>query len=217
MPIKNLHQHYPRASRGIVLVLLVAGCIANYFLFPKLIGVPYITFYAKAGAGVSLGMLLLELSWKDIDKNSGITSRDPLVYIGSTLQLIGLPLIVLGVHLQRKFNSNRISPLDLLFSLPFILLVLSGLVIWLVSIAPAQYFVNYVCSAPSNLINSSSAKVYARLKEGWELEVRPQEHGDPKPEELPATWWDASMQGQARKLSAAYSAVFLSALAWLLS
>jgi hypothetical protein len=217
MSIKQLHQNHPRISRLILLLLLISGCIANFFLFPKLAGTPYIDFYAKAGAGVSLGLLLLELTWKDIDKNTGITSRDPLVYLGSTLQLIGLPLIVLGVHLQRKFNSTRVSLLDLLFSLPFILLMLCGLVIWVVAIAPAQYFVNYACLAPSNLINNSSARVYARLKDGWKLEVSTQKAGDPLPEDLPESWWDASMQGQTRKLTSAYSAVLLTALAWVLS
>jgi hypothetical protein len=123
----------------------------------------------------------------------------------------------MGVHLNRKSNSTRISPTDLLFSLPFILLMLCGIVIWTVSIAPAQYFVNYVCRAPANLINNSSARVYAQLKNGWNLEVRTQKAGDPLPTDPVDIWWDASMQGQSRKMTSAYSAVLLTGLAWLLA
>jgi hypothetical protein len=137
--------------------------------------------------------------------------------IGTTLQLIGLPLIVLGVHLQRRFNANKVSSLDVVCSLPFIGLVLAGLLIWLVSIAPAQYFVNFLCCGPARLINGSSAKVYARLERGWALAVQPHEGGRAKPTAPPAGWWDASMQGQTPKLTAAYSAILLSALAWALT
>jgi hypothetical protein len=219
MAIRQLLQNHPRLSRGVLLALLILGCVANFFLFPKVTGTPYLSFYAKAGAVVSLGMLMLELAWKDINNNTGITSRDPLIYLGSTLQLIGLPLIALGVHLDRKFNSTRVSPLDLLFTLPFMLLMLFGIVIWFFCIAPAQYFVNYVCQAPSNLVNKSSARVYAQLRDGWQLEVRTSTAEDPVPKVPPDTsdtWWDASMQGQARKLTSAYSAIFLAALAWVL-
>ena len=216
MAIRQLLQHYPRVSRGILLALLILGCIANFVLFPRVAGIAYVNFYTKAGVVASLGILALELSWKNIEKNPGITSRDPLVYLSSTIQLIGLPLVAMGVHLDRKFNATRLSPLDLLFTLPFILLMLFGMVIWLVSIAPAQYFVNYVCHAPSNLINQSSARVYARQWEGWYLEFRTQKAGDPLPKEQPETWWDASMQGQSTKLTSAYSAVVLTALAWML-
>jgi hypothetical protein len=102
MAIRQLLQHYPRASRGILLALLILGCIANFVLFPRVAGIAYVNFYTKAGVVASLGILALELSWKNIEKNPGITSRDPLVYLSSTLQLIGLPLVAMGVHLEIK-------------------------------------------------------------------------------------------------------------------
>jgi hypothetical protein len=216
MSIRTLVQNHPMAARLFLVALLILLCVANYYLFPKLIGVEYINFYTRAGAAVALGTLLLEISWKDIDKNTGITSRDPIAYLGSTLQLIGLPIMVLGVHLQKQYNKHRISLLNLLFTLPFILVVLNGLIIWLFTIAPAQYFINYICRAPSMLINNSNARIYAQLKDGWELKTEIRNANEESPADAVNPWWDASMQNQQRKLTSAYSAILLIALAWVL-
>jgi hypothetical protein len=226
MPIKHRLGQYPRILRFVLLSLFVAACVANFVLFPKWVGTSYLKFYANAGAVVSVGTLFLELAWKEMDKNQGITSRDPLVYLGSTLQLIGLPLVVMGVHLDRTANANRASALELLLCIPFVLLMLCGLVIWTLAIAPAHYFVNTLCQAPAKLIQGSSARVYARLKDGWQLEYRMQQADDPVPEEQPATpatpptpptRGDSTMHGHATKLTSAYAAVLLLALAWLLA
>ena len=217
MSLKSLARDHRKTLRVALLLLLVALCVLNYILFPKIAGSTYLSFYTKAGVVVALGTLILELAWKDIETNSSITSRDPLLYLSGSLLLIGLPIIVLGVHLDRKYNDRQISLLDFLFSVPFILIFLLGLTVWLLTIAPAQYFLNYVCRAPSMLINRSSARIYARFSSEGKLETVIPKKGQPPDLESPDTWWDASMRGKTQKLTNAYSAALLVALAWVLA
>ncbi len=216
MSLGALIQRHPRTARVGLLFLLLGMCTLNYLLFPAWAGTTYLGFYAKAGAAVAIGTLLLEMAWKDIENNTAITSRDPLVYLSGSLQLIALPLFVLGVHLDRKYRGHHALGLDLLFCIPFIFIMLFGLAGWLLLIAPLQYFVNYICCAPSLIINQSSATVLARLRDGWKLETTIRTKSHSAPSDPPDTWWDASLRGKEQKLTNAYSAILIVGLGWLL-
>jgi hypothetical protein len=146
-----------------------------------------------------------------------MTSGDPLAYLGSTLQLIGLPILVLGAHLDRKQNAYPISLADALFCIPFFLILFCGILTWLFLIAPAQYFVNYVCRIPSLLVANSTVTVYARLRDGWKLEITTQRDKEEVQFDSTNLWWDASMRGNGQRLTNAYAAILLTSLAWILS
>jgi hypothetical protein len=117
-----------------------------------------LSFISNPVLSVALSILLLELAWKNLEKNDGLVSADPLDYIGACLQLVGLPLFSIGIHLDRKTNTNKIINLDLIAFIVFGILATSTLFLWLIIIAPAQYFVNLFCAGPSIVINSSNAQ-----------------------------------------------------------
>ena len=216
MSLGALIQSHPRTTQVGLLLLLLGMCTVNYLLFPAWAGTTYLGFYAKAGAAVAIGTLLLEMAWKDIEKNTAITSRDSLVDLSGSLQLRGLPLFALGVHLDRKYRSHRALVLDLLFCMPFIFIMLSGLAGWLLLIAPLQYFLNYICRAPSLIINQSNATVLVRLRDGWKLETPIRTKSHSVPSDPPDMRWDASLRGKEQKLTNAYSAILIIGLDWLL-
>jgi len=208
-----------RYSKQLAFASLFLACITNFYLFKYIFELNYFEFYLKAGAVVALSILLLELAWGDLEKNDGLVSADPVDYIGACLQLIGLPILVIGYHLDSRININIVKTKKFLESIAvmiFAVLATSGLILWLITITPAQYFVNLFCGAPSRVINSSNARIYARFTKGLKLEWKLCQKNDSNRFDLKDGWWDASMRHKPIKVTNAFVAAILLVLNWVL-
>ena len=210
----------PKRTKQFAFVGLFLLCAINFFLFKHVLGFNYIEFYLKSGVVAALSIMLLELAWKDLEKNEGLVSADPLNYIGACLQLVGLPVLSLGFHLDSKINTNRTNTIRILDSIAvvvFVILATFALLFWLITIAPAQYFVNLFCGGPSRIINSSNAQIYARFTGGTQLEWKVLHENDSSSFDPKDDWWDASMQHNAIRVTNAFAAVILLILSWIWS
>jgi len=209
-----------RYRKQLALAGLLLACTINFYLFKYILGLNYFEFYLKSGVVVAFSILLLELAWKDLEKNDGLVSADPADYIGACLQLIGLPLLVIGYHLDSKTNTNIANTkriLDSIAVMVFAILATSTLFLWLIIITPAQYFVNLFCGAPSRIINSSNALIYARFTDGPKLEWKLLQKKDSNKFDPKDGWWDASMRHKSIKVTNAFVAATLLILNWIWS
>lgn len=175
-------------------VALGLGIIAalvwfNHWLFATWFGLSYITWYLSAGAIIGLVSALAAMAWGDLDKHTGLISAHPLDYLGSCLQLAGLPLHALGSQFMRTRDDPKgASPFDKMLTIPLVLFLVAVIIVWSLVIAPLQYVVNLVCGAPARVFTRSERQSIARLN-GTRLDVA--EIG--RDEAIPEGWWSASL------------------------
>ena len=190
---------------------LAGLCFLHSFLFRKIFGLGwrgYFDWYVSAGPFIGLALVAFGAAWESLDKNTGLVSANPLAYIGSCLQLVGLPIEALGGHVQTK-HVNR---WDRIVAQPLIALFAAACVAWLVLVAPAQYFLFLVCGAPSRVALNSGYRLHAELDGNIlkPVDLRPD---DPKP----ATGWDASMSTKPVTIANAFGAAVLFIVGYLMS
>ncbi|HCA81863.1 MAG TPA: hypothetical protein DEP53_19195 [Bacteroidetes bacterium] len=183
-----------RTSAAIVvgLIIVLALSVLNHWLLTKWFNVTYVDWYMKNGALVGLVTALVSLAWGDVNKHVGLISAHPLIYLGACLQLVGLPLFVMGTHMRKnKTESRTRPPFDSLVSIFLVTMLTSVMFVWLVVVTPIQYFVFLICGAPARLFSQSTRRAVARLEGGW-LEITEID----KSEKLTDGWWDASIAGK---------------------
>jgi len=143
--------------------------------------------------------------WGDINRQSGLISSHPLDYLGSCLQVAGLPLIVLGAHTRKnKVPGASGSLFDILLMIPMLLILLLLIFGWLLVIVPLQYFVYLIAGAPARVFSKSDRRVTANIKSGqvdWK-EVGPSD-------EVPTGWWDASVSSKPVAVTNLFVAMLL--------
>ena len=138
---------------------------------------------------INLVSSVASMAWGDMNKHTGLISSHPSNYMGSCLQLVGLPIYTLGTHLRNNKGELRaIAILDLILTIPLFLALVGAMVIWLVVIAPPQYFVYLICGAPARILSQSKRQTIAQLK-GTQLTIT--EIGSD--EKIPEGWWSASI------------------------
>ena len=143
-----------RGLRGFIIGWVIVFMLAafNHWLFTTWFGITYLDWYLKNGALIGLVTAGVALTWGDMNKHTGLISAHPLVYLGACLQLVGIPLFVMGTHLRS--NPDNRKPRSLFDALVTVLLVLIPTVVmlvWLVVVAPLQFFVYLICGGPAGV------------------------------------------------------------------
>lgn len=186
------------------LVIIVAVLLLNYWLFCEWTQTGYFDWYLKNGALIGVATSVVSLVWGNMRQHSGIVSANPWAYLGSHLQLVGLPIFVLGTHLRREpHDTSRPSFFDAIITVILMTILCIVLLVWLIVVVPLQYFVYLLCGAPARILNKSRRKTIAQFK-GHKLEVK-QVSGD---EKIPAGWWDASIADKPVAITGLFSSLF---------
>ena len=184
------------------------GCLAGLtgaaWLGMAAVGGDYFRFWLSAGPLIGLGFSAMGWAWAGVDRHAGLVSADPLDYLGSCLQAVGLPLLAISGHLRADSRVTRPTTLDLLLSLPLAVLLALGALGWLFLIAPAQYFLFLVFGAPARLIAGSRFRLHAGLV-GHRLESRE----NPDALSPPPGFWDASLRDRPVAMTSAFMAAGL--------
>ena len=153
---------------------------------------------------IGLALSAFTLFWGDLKNHPGLISPHPWHYIGSCLQLVGLPINILGTHLRTENRSaTKVSFFDMLISAFFIVVLTLLLLTWLVVAAPLQYFVYLICAAPGRVFAASKVKMLGRFK-GSKLEIRQIEKSYPNIE----GWSNLDISDNPVALANLFSALF---------
>lgn len=193
----------PRAEIAGVGVLTIAAAI-NWWAVPYFTGQQYLNWYLGAGPFVALAIAVISVAWGELDKNTGLISRNPLRYSAASLHAASLPLLAIGGHARRQNQPNRLPLLDSISYIVVMLLIAGAVVAWLWLVSPLQYFVTLVCGAPARASRSSTYVLYAKVEDG-KLAIEEGKLGD----DAPAGYWDASMRDKPLALVSALSAGLL--------
>jgi hypothetical protein len=170
-------------------LLLLVGLVAiNEVLF-RLIGhISYIEWFIKNGSQIGIVGTLVTLVW-DLNKHTGLISASPSQYVGSYQQLLGMTYIALGRQMfskNRKDGQNE-SFLDTIMVIIITLILVGLYFIWMIVIAPFQYFVILFIGAPARVFLNSDVNVITK----WDG-TRMKHEELPKGEEVPKGWMDVS-------------------------
>ncbi|MBA3595912.1 MAG: hypothetical protein H0W40_00790 [Methylibium sp.] len=206
----NIEERYwPTTLLVLAALLGLAGL--NAWLFAWLWDADYLRWYVQAGPLIALATAAFGAAWGRLDRQTGLVSAQPLEYLGACLQLIGLPIYVLGSHFRSEHQPGGHPLGDLLCSMVLAVALVLAALAWLLLIVPLQYFVFLVCAAPSRLALRSSARFQARLHRGWKLELVSLREAEP----IAVDGWDASMADKPVTLANAFAAALLFVLGWL--
>ncbi len=170
------------AGLGLILGLLAL----DHWIFTGWFGLSHLRWYLSIGAGVGLVTSVAAMAWGDMDRHVGLITAHPLGYLGACLQLVGLPLYALGTQLRSPGDASpRASSIDGLLAIPLVVILVAGMLLWLVVIAPPQYFVYLLCGAPARVLRRSERHPIARLQ-GSRLAVDEIGRGV----QIPEGWWN---------------------------
>ncbi len=188
------------AGLGILLALLAV----DHWIFTTWFNTTHLKWYLANGALIGLVSSIASMAWGDMNKHTGLISSHPLDYVGSSLQLVGLPIYTLGTHLRSNQGRPEARTLfDLLLTIPFVLTLVGVVIIWLVVIVPPQYFVYLICGAPARTFSQSKRQPIAQLK-GSKLEISEID----KDEKVPEGWWSASLSQKPIAITNLFVALF---------
>jgi hypothetical protein len=186
------------------LVIIASLLALDNYLFQRWLGLSHWQWYLANGGLISAGLAIFSIAWGDLNKHTGLISAHPLDYLGSQLQLVGLPLVSFGAQF-RSAPGDRYRPslLDTLLSIPLVLLLIVFCFVYLLVIVPPQYLVFLLCGAPARVIAASSRKVAARMQGGQVMVEELQ--GDQKE---PENWWNAGMNQKPVTITTLFSVLF---------
>jgi hypothetical protein len=171
------------------LAVIAALLLLDNYLFARWLGLTHWQWYLANGSLISVVVAIFSIAWGDVNKHTGLIAAHPLDYLGSQLQLVGLPLLSLGTQFRSDPAApSRPSLLDVFLSIPVILLVLLFFLIYLLAVVPLQYFVFLACGAPARVTLESRRKLAARLEGGQVNTVEMMAGGSE-----PVNWWNAGM------------------------
>ena len=186
------------------LVIIAALLALDNYLFQRWLGLSHWQWYLANGSLISAVLAIFSIAWGDLNKHTGLISAHPLDYIGSQLQLVGLPLLSLGAQFSPDPGGpGRRSLLDLLLSIPLVLLLIVFCFVYLLVIVPPQYFVFLLCGAPARIIAKSSRRVAAQMR-GSQVTVEETPAGQAAPED----WWNAGMNQKPVTITTLFSVLF---------
>lgn len=150
-----------RSIRTILGVTLFCGAIgANYLLFQAFAEVNYFLWYLSQGSFISLSTAFLSIVVNDLDRDTGLVSAHPGYYWAGCLWVLAL----VNYSVMTNFHSllhpvaeganedaeNSIVGFlwDVFVGLVVTALLVVIVLLWLVVVAPIQYFVFLVAGAP---------------------------------------------------------------------
>jgi len=141
-------------------LLLVGAC---YLLFYYVFKMNYFLWYLENGANISWSMALFALVWGDLNKFPSLISSHPAEYAGSYARLLSKFFLMQAVIAVAKPRSDPPIISNYTFDswLTLILDTLLGILVllWVVVIAPVQYFVFIICGAPARQIMCSQQTI----------------------------------------------------------
>ena len=191
----------PIAGLGILLMLAAF----DHWLFTSQLNTTHLKWYMKNGALIGLVTAVVSLSWGDINKHTGLISAHPLTYLGACLQLVGVPVFVMGTHLRsNKDRPEPRSPLDALITVLLVLVLVVVIFVWVIVVAPLQYFIYLICGAPARFFSGSRRRAIVCLKNGH---VDIAEIG--KEDKTPEGWWDASLASKPVAITNLFQALLV--------
>ena len=181
--------YHPILSFLAGLAILLAFLVVDQWIFSTWFKNTHLNWYLANGALIGLASSITSMAWGDMNNHIGLISPHPLHYIGACLQLAGLPIYTLGTQLRSNKSGHGPQALfDLILTIPFLIVLVGVVVIWMVVIVPPQYFVYLVCGAPARILSQSKRQPIAQLK-GAQLNIN-EIRSD---EKVPEGWWSASM------------------------
>ena len=184
-----------------VLLLLIS---LNWWVFAQWLDRNYWQWYMNTGKFIGIGLSVTSMVWGRMGDHPGLISKNPLTYIGSYLQLAGLPLFTLGTHLRGK---NDADPFDKIVTVVMTIVVTAALGLYLIALVPLQYFLFLLVGAPARTLNQSTQMVAAKLV-GSNLEVKTVD----RTAQMESGWWEASMAEEPVELTGLLSSLFLAIL-----
>ncbi len=187
------------------ILVLLALLLINYYGFSIWLRVDYFDWYLANGALFGIATTAVTMVWGKMAQHTGLISANPWHYLGSYLQLVGLPLYVFGAHLRGDERSTRNGSLfDAITSVVLLLALSAVLLLWLIVVVPLQYFVYLVCGAPARLFHSSQRQTIAKLDVSrlQMKEITKQE------QQAPAGWWNASVTDKPVAVTGLFSSLF---------
>lgn len=194
------------------ITLLLGLSLLNHWVFQTWLSISYLQWYLGKGSVIAVSTTVVSLAWGDINKHTGLISAHAFAYLGASLQLVGLPIFALGTHLRTDAdNPKPIFSFDLLITIPLVLALAVGLLIWFLTIVPLQYFVYLVCGAPARFFARSSRQAIAQI-DGVRIEVA-EIKAD---EKIPQGWWNASLGQKPVALTNLLVAPFFVLLTWMI-
>lgn len=151
--------------------VLTGLLLINELFFKYTFETSYFAWYRSHGALIGLALSAFTLFWGNLKNHTGLISPHPWDYLGSCLQLVGLPIFILGTHLKTENRGSRnVAFIDVLISAVLIIVLTLVLLIWLIVAAPIQYFVYLISASPGRVFAASKATVLGRFK-GSSLEI----------------------------------------------
>lgn len=192
------------------LLLLVAMCALNQLVFTRWFNTSYFAWYLANGSIIGLTTSIVSLAWGDINRHVGLISAHPLHYLGSSLQLAGLPIYEMGTRLRTRSAPGQ--GVDSLIAMLVTAMLACMILLWVQIVVPVQYFVYLLCGAPGRVFHRSRDRVVAHFEKETRLEVLTLAPG----EELREGWWEAGLGGKPVALTGVVTALFLTIVRWIL-
>ena len=113
------------------LIILLVLLLVNHWVFSIWFKLEYLDWYMKNGALIGIVTAAVSMIWGNMREYTGLISANPLNYIGSYLQLVGLPIFVFGTHMRsNKGNAQGTSAFDILVTTIFVIALCVVLGAW---------------------------------------------------------------------------------------
>ena len=193
-------KHFLMSLAG--LAILFALLAVDRWIFVSWFHTTHLKWYLTNGALIGITSSIASLAWGDLNRHVGLISANPFDYLGSHLQLVGLPIYSLGTHLK-SYRGGAAAILDLFLTTVFLLGLMVAIALWLFLIVPLQYFLYLFCGAPARTLARSKRQSIARLS-GTKLEVNEIDED----EKIPAGWWSASINQKPLAITNVFVSLF---------
>jgi len=151
------------------LAALAGLIVADELVLRAVFGTHYLSWYLANGAIVSLLVAFVTLAWGDVNRLPGLISAHPLEYAAAHVALCVLPSQSLAAILAPRGEARpETAPiglplLDTILTAAVTVLLLAALVVFILVVAPIQYFIYLVAGAPGREAYASPARAWYRI------------------------------------------------------
>lgn len=215
----------PFASTAAGLCLL-AGLIAlDGLVFHEALGRAYVAWYVENGALLSLSLALVTVGWPDLNDLRNLLSPHPLRYLQAWLGLFGFTFLSMpdaDIPLRDRYGGpdrggtivwDVLDIMESALRFAWLAVILAAVLVWIVVVAPLQYFAFLVAGALARGTFQSSMKLIVKTFEGGDrydfvyLSV-------PAREPPPPGWKESSFVSRPFALTSVLAAVLLFGLSY---
>ncbi|MGA9997927.1 MAG: hypothetical protein WBP93_21105 [Pyrinomonadaceae bacterium] len=195
---------------AVSLILIVALILFYRWAFYHFFNQIYLRTYIKYGYLIMLAFTFLTLV-VDLDENRDLISPHPFRYLKACWRALRVPAYTVGgdwrletrdAHTSFDVDEQKDSALwdtllqpfksfsdifDLFVSGAFFIIFIVVIFIWLLLIAPLQYFIFLFCGAPARVLMRQKRKSWHAPEEARANETNPQEQGAASATDLDGT------------------------------